>query len=124
MEGKRNMRDGLYKVAFQTQLGAGAGVVVLQGGKLKGGDSRIYYTGSYTETGDQFTAQVATELHTDTPGFGSIFGRDHANISLRGTTKGDSAEMTGTAAEQELSLHQTRLAPGVSFQVVLTRIAD
>jgi hypothetical protein len=73
----------------------------------------------------QLVAAIKTvQLHTDTPGFGSIFGRDHANISLRGTTKGDSAQMTGTAAEQELSLHQTRLAPGVSFQVVLTRIAD
>lgn len=108
------MRDGLYKVAFQTQLGAGAGVVVLQGGKLRGGDSRLYYTGSYTETGDQLTAQVVTELHTNAPGSGSVFGRDHANISLRGTTKGDSAQVTGTAAE----------APGVSFQAVLTRIAD
>ncbi len=108
------MRDGLYKVAFQTQLGAGAGVVVLQGGRLRGSDSRIYYTGSYTEAGDQFTAQVATELHTNTPGLASVFGRDHTNISLRGTTKGDSAQMTGTAAE----------APGVSFQAVLTRIAD
>ncbi len=108
------MRDGLYRVQFHTQLGTGAGVVFLQNGKLWGGDSTIYYVGAYLESDGQFTARVATNKHTDVPGMGSAFAVDRAHITLAGTINGDSAEMTGTAAE----------APNVSFRATLTRIAD
>ncbi|HZO82331.1 MAG TPA: GrlR family regulatory protein [Candidatus Binataceae bacterium] len=108
------MRDGLYRVQFHTQLGIGAGVVLLQGSKLRGGDSRNFYIGTYAESGTRVTAQVTTDKHTDMPGLASVFGADPAHISLAGTVKGDSAEMTGTAAE----------APGISFRATLTRIAD
>ena len=106
------MKDGLYKVEFRTQGGSGSGVVVLQGGKVRGGDSGLYYAGTFAENGDQITAQVATNRHT--AGIGSVFGRDRVNISLKGTAKGESAQMTGTAVE----------APGVTFQASMTRIAD
>jgi hypothetical protein len=108
------MRDGLYKVQFDTQRGTGSGVVFLQGGKLRGGDSRIYYVGTYDENGGQFSARVTTDQHTDVPGMSSVFGVDRSNINLRGIGTVDSAEMKGTAAE----------APGISFRAVLTRIAD
>ena len=106
------MRDGIYKVQFQTQLGQGAGVVVLQGGKLRGGDSSIYYIGTYSQSGDQLTADVATDAHSS--GIGSVFGVDRAHIHLTGKVTGDAAQMTGTARE----------APNVSFQAILTRIGD
>jgi len=108
------MRDGLYKVQFDTQRGTGSGVVFLQGGKLRGGDSRTYYVGTYAENGRQFTARVTTDQHTDVPGMSSVFGVDRAHITLLGTSTVDSAEMTGTAAE----------APGISFRARLMRIAD
>jgi hypothetical protein len=107
------MKDGLYKVQFHTQLGTGAGVVVLQGGKLRGGDSRNFYVGTYSENGSRVTAQVTTDTHTDMPGLRSVFGMDPVHLSLSGTVNSDSAEMTGTAAE----------APGISFGAALTRIA-
>jgi hypothetical protein len=108
------MRDGIYKVQFQTPLGQGAGVVVLQGDKLRGGDSRIYYIGTYSQSGDQFTADVETDAHTQVPGMASVFGVDRAHINLTGRVTGDSAQVTGTARE----------APNVSFQATLTRIGD
>lgn len=89
-------------------------MVVLQNGKIRGGDSGICYTGTYSETGDQVTARVVTDRHTHTPGVGAVFGIDRANISLSGTSMGDSAQMTGTAAE----------VPGVRLQAILTRIVD
>lgn len=39
------MEEGLYKVLFQTQLGQGTGVVTVREGRLRGGDSVMYYTG-------------------------------------------------------------------------------
>lgn len=108
------MRDGLYKVTFHTQISSGAGVVVLQGGTIRGGDSIMYYTGTYAEDGDRFTAEVATDAHTKVPGMGSVFGIDRVHIRLAGLSKGDTAEVTGKSRE----------APDVRFRAILERIAD
>lgn len=106
------LSDGFYKVSFQTRLGGGAGVVILSSGKMYGGDSSIYYVGTYTQSGDEFTASVATNRHTT--GLQSVFGVDRVHISLRGKTSGDVVTMQGTAAE----------APGVTFQATLSKISD
>lgn len=108
------MRDGLYRAQFHTQLDTGAGVVFLEAGKLRGGNSRNFYVGTYAQTGNRVTAQVTTDKHSDVPGLASVFGADPAHISLAGTANGDFVEMTGTAAE----------APGISFRATLTKIAD
>ncbi len=108
------VRDGLYKVSFQTPLVAGNGVVTLVDGKLRGGDSIMHYSGTYSQDGDKFSATVVTGRHSSTQGMSSVFGKDHVNITLQGTTQGDSAQMSGTAAE----------VPGVTFQASLARLGD
>ena len=106
------LRDGLYRAAFQTPLGAGAGVVHALGGKMWGGDSAIYYVGTYNEASDQLSANVATGRHTQ--GLPSIFGIDRVHITLKGKTQGDTITLEGRAVE----------APNVAFQVILTRLSD
>jgi hypothetical protein len=106
------LTDGFYSVRFQTPLGAGGGVVVLSGGKLRGGDSAIAYSGTYSANGDDFTAQVKTSRHL--VGMPSVFGPDVVNITLKGKSSGNQAQCVGTAPE----------APGVSLQTILTRISD
>jgi hypothetical protein len=85
------MRNGLYMVQFQTPSGAGAGVVTLCDGKIGGGDGVLYYTGTYNEADNKFTAEVLTGRHT--AGALSVFGGDNLHIKLSGTTQGDKAEM-------------------------------
>ena len=108
------MREGLYRVQFQTQLGAGAGIVYARDGKLWGGDAGIFYVGTYQEDGDKFTAKVSIDRHTQHPGIASVFGVDKANITLTGSSSGGTITTTGTAAE----------VPGVQFQAILTHIRD
>ncbi|KQY95142.1 hypothetical protein ASD21_07185 [Caulobacter sp. Root1455] len=108
------MRDGLYKVQFKTPLGDGAGVAYLAGGKMHGGDSMIFYVGTYAEDGGQFTASVQTDAHSSVPSMASVFGVSKASINLKGTSEGDKATMQGSSPQ----------APGVSFSATLTRIAD
>lgn len=108
------MRDGLYKVLFQTPLGAGAGVVHLQAGKIRGGDAALYYVGSYQSDGEKFSADVVTDRHTQMPGIVSVFGKDKVHIRLTGKVSGDTVTVQGSAAE----------APGVGFQATLARISD
>lgn len=106
------LTDGFYGVHFKTPRGEGAGVVMLANGKLKGGDSALAYSGTYSQDGDKFTASVATSRHAQ--GLPSVFGIDVVNISLTGQSSATSANCTGTATQ----------APGLTFQAVLSRISD
>jgi hypothetical protein len=89
------MRDGLYKVQFQNQLGSGFGVVSAQAGKLWGGDSALYYVGSFTENGNGISATVETNRHSNIPGIASVFGIDNVHITRDGTVQGDTINSPG-----------------------------
>lgn len=108
------MIDGLYRVVFTTQIGAGTGVVHLMGGKLWGGDATIFYTGTYSLDAGRFTASVKTGRHSEVAGSMSVFGIDRVDISLKGTVSGDTIEAEGAAAQ----------APGIVFNALLIRVAD
>jgi len=108
------MRDGLYKVDFRTPIDMGSGVVMLRGGRLHGGDSTMFYVGTYSETGSEFKATVQAAMHTAVPGVQSVFGTDHVTIHLAGVSDGDTASMGGKADE----------APGAPFQATLSWICD
>lgn len=105
-------RDGLYAVAFRTQAGDGTGVVIIQDGILRGGDSMMYYTGTYQLNGDDFSAEVVTNVHAKPRNMASVFGRDNVHITLTGTFKGDEAVLTGSAKE----------AMGMQFQAHLRKL--
>lgn len=107
------MRDGLYAVEFQTAMGVGAGVVYAIGGRLVGGDSGMYYTGTYETDGDNLQASVSVDRHTS-HGVVSVFGVDKVQIKLQGKTKGDTVTCTGTAPA----------APGLTFKASLRRLTD
>ena len=100
--------EGLFKIEFQTHVGAGAGVVVLEQGRVRGGDGTMYYSGTYQQNGDDFSARVATKKHS--PGV-SVMGGD-ATVSIQGKVTGDTAMLTGTAAE----------APTIKLQARLSRL--
>lgn len=106
------MRNGLYKVEFGARGAMGAGVVTLRDGAVGGGDSSIYYVGTYQISGNTFTGQIRIARHT--VGLPSVLGVDNATVNLRGTFHGDMAKLTGTTPE----------APGVSLQATLSRLPD
>lgn len=101
--------NGFYVVRFSTPKGSGAGVLMLNDGQLHGGDSSIMYTGTYSQSGDKFTADVSTKRHT--AGLPSVFGVDAITISLMGATSSTGASCTGTAA-------------GVTFKVEISRVGN
>lgn len=108
------LKDGLYRVHFQTPLGWGAGILHAVGGRLWGGDSGMFYTGSYSQTGSDITAEIRTARHSQMPGIVSVFGRDDVRVNLRGVVEGDLARFTGAVPE----------APGVAFSAEIMRISD
>ena len=108
------LRTGLYKVEFTTQIGAGVGVVVLDQGRLRGGDIAIAYLGTYTEDGDSFSADVQTLRHSSPPGVVSVFGNDDLLVQLKGASSGTTINLEGSS----------HAAPGVTFKAVLTHLGD
>ena len=108
------MDNGLYKVRFETPRGNGTGVVVLKDGHLWGGDSSMFYTGTYTLHDGAFSGKLVTNVHTIAPHKPSIFGRDIVHITLNGTFNRDYGEVTGTARE----------VPDVGFRAELTKLSS
>jgi hypothetical protein len=106
------LRNGSYSAWFRTQQGEGTGVVVLNDGKITGGDNVSAYTGSYVVDGDKFTACLASRRHSQ--GQPSVFGIDNVDLTLAGNSTPTTASCTGTAKQ----------APGLSFEAALIRIAD
>ena len=107
------MDNGLYKVRFETPRGNGTGVVVLKDGHLWGGDSSMFYTGTYTLDQGAFTGKLVTNVHTIAPHKPSIFGRDIVHITLKGTFSRDYGEVTGSARE----------VPDVAFRAELSKLS-
>ncbi|WP_420349373.1 hypothetical protein [Pelagibius sp.] len=108
------MQNGLYKLQFHTAIGAGSGVVMLQDGQLWGGDSGLYYVGSYEVRGNALSARLRTDRHSNLGQVQSVLGIDQATIALEGDARDNAAAMTGTARE----------VPGVTLQAHLSRICS
>ena len=93
------MRTGLYKLKFQTPFGESVAMAVLTDGKIRGGDTGLFYLGTYQESGDKFSADVVTARHTYHGDIQSVFGTDIVHITLKGQFSGDDGQMTGTSEE-------------------------
>ncbi len=107
-------RTGLYNIAFQTPLGSGAGVVYLDDGKVRGGDSFIAYHGTYSENGKEMEALVSTRRHT--AGKPSIFGIEGAAVTLKGNISDAGEHITVEGSSPQ--------APNVTFQAVLSWLTN
>ena len=116
MPGKTPSRaDGFYSIEFMTPLGSGGGVVVLRDGQARGGDSMMYYTGTYSQHGDQMAAELHILTHAVYRGATSVFGDIHgAHLSLRGRII--RGRITGVAHAAEV--------PNVGMTFTLTFLGD
>lgn len=108
------MRNGIYSAEFETKMGSGTGIVVVQDGSIRGGDLIMIYRGAYFVEGSEVTGEVRVDKYANIAGMESVFGLDLINIKVRGRVNGDQVELTGTAKE----------APGIPFRARLKRLSD
>ncbi|MBD0416521.1 GrlR family regulatory protein [Oryzicola mucosus] len=108
------MKSGLYRVHFQTPLGSGSGVVFASNGRLWGGDAGMYYVGTYSEEGNNLTADISIDRHTSNAGVTSVFGADQVTIKINGQVDGDNVKASGTSPQ----------APGITFSAVMSFISE
>src|SRR3954470_9773640 len=95
------MHNGLYSIHVKLldgRSGKGSGVVLFRNGQILGGDAYLFYTGSYTMSGETFKGEVLVQSHTRSPDVNPLFGGPSpVGIGVTGTFSGNAAVMTGTA---------------------------
>ena len=89
--------------------------VLSQDGAIQGGDSDIFYVGTYKAEGDRLSGEFRTGKHSQGPGT-SLFGRNSVRVKFEGrrSADGKSATVQGTSPD----------APGLTFNAILTRLSD
>jgi T3SS negative regulator,GrlR len=92
--------NGLYTIQIEmTDGGQGRahGVIVLHDGKVAGGDSYFYYTGSYTADRGKWRGELITNEHTKSAGARPLFGGREVTCGFSGSYTADGAQVQGTA---------------------------
>ena len=107
------IRNGLYSIHTEiTDGGRGraSGVIVLRDGKMAGGDSHFYYTGSYTAANGKWRGELTTNEHTKSVGDLPLFGGREVTSGFMGRYASDEAEASGAALVGKTSvMFQARL---------------
>jgi hypothetical protein len=94
------LTNGLYTIHIEmTDGGHGRahGVIVLHDGKIAGGDSYFYYTGSYTGDRGKWRGELITNEHTKSAGSLPVFGGREVTCGFSGSYSADGAQVQGTA---------------------------
>ena len=98
--GAMTVTNGLYTIYTEmTEGGRGhaSGVIVLLDGKIAGGDSHFYYTGSYSAKDGKWRGELTTNQHTKPVGVLPLFGGREVTCGFMGTYSADAAAVNGTA---------------------------
>ena len=79
------MLEALWSVHFSTPQGSfGSGIVVIDNGKILGGDASFLYVGWINVVEDTVTAKLEVRKYADVPGIHSIIGPDKFKLTLTG----------------------------------------
>lgn len=97
------LRDGFYKVDFAASLPSAGGVVVLDGGVIRGGDDQMIYSGSYGVSGSDPSATMSMtgelSVRPYVKGANSVFntGSQPFTLKVSGTADGTSFRVGGAS---------------------------
>jgi hypothetical protein len=99
-KGAMTVTNGLYTIQIEMRDGGHGranGVIVLHDGKIAGGDSYFYYTGSYRTDHGKWRGELITNEHTKSVGSLPLFGGREVTCGFTGAYSAAAAEVNGTA---------------------------
>jgi hypothetical protein len=108
--GEGGIVNGLYSVRIRMLDGIDGGltgVMLLDDGRILGGDAFFYYIGSYSSTNGRWRGQILHQEHTPAKGAYSIFGGHEVGIGFSGSCDDDGARLEATALVGKRSLRLT-----------------
>ncbi|MEY9184912.1 hypothetical protein ABIG06_006439 [Bradyrhizobium sp. USDA 326] len=98
--GESKVVNGLYIFDIEMRdgkRGQARGVVVLCDGRIMGGDSYFYYTGSYTFRNGKWRGDLVVNQHTESIGRTLAFGGREVTCGFSGDYSSGGAEVEGMA---------------------------
>ncbi len=108
--GEGGVINGLYSIHLRMLDGIDGGltgVMLLNGGRILGGDAFFYYVGSYTSEHGRWKGQILNREHTPARGENSVFGGHEVGIGFSGTCDEQGALLEATALAGKRSLRLT-----------------
>lgn len=94
--------EGFWTVQFKGVQGWGTGVVMYIGGRVFGGDSAVYFMGTYSLQGDAVAIQI--HVKQQLPGLMNVMGRNEFDLDLAGDLQGDTLKLAGNIPGTDLRL--------------------
>ncbi len=98
--GGDGIRNGLYSIHIRMLDGldgGNTGVMVLDRGRIRGGDAFFDYVGSYSSSDGRWKGALINHEHAPSRGAAPIFGGYEVGIGFSGTYTSDGADAVATA---------------------------
>jgi hypothetical protein len=108
--GEGGIVNGLYSIHVSMLDGVEGGltgVMLLNNGRILGGDASFYYLGTYTSEHGRWKGQILNQEHTPSVGDNPVFGGHEVGIGFSGTCDEEGARMEATALAGKRSLRLT-----------------
>ena len=108
--GEGGIVNGLYSIRIHVLDGVDGGltgVMLLNDGRILGGDAFFYYLGTYTSEKGRWKGQILNQEHTSAMGENPVFGGHEVGIGFAGTCDAESAVLEATALAGKRSLRLT-----------------
>ena len=99
--------NGLYSIQLRMLDGVDGGlngVMLLNDGRILGGDACFYYLGTYTSANGRWKGQILNQEHTPAKGENPVFGGHEVGIGFSGTCDEEGAQLEATALAGKRSL--------------------
>jgi len=108
--GEGGIVNGLYSIHIRMLDGIEGGltgVMLLNDGRILGGDASFYYLGSYTSEKGRWKGQILNQEHTPAKDENPVFGGHEVGIGFSGTCDEHGALLEATALAGKRSLRLT-----------------
>ena len=108
--GEGGIVNGLYCIHLRMLDGVEGGltgVMLLNDGRILGGDASSYYLGTYTSENGRWKGQILNQEHTPAKGNNSVFGGHEVGIGFSGSCEEEGALLEATALAGKRSLRLT-----------------
>ena len=108
--GEGGVANGLYSIHIRMLDGVEGGltgVMLLNDGRILGGDASFYYLGTYTSENGRWKGQILNQEHTPAKGENPVFGGYEVGIGFSGTCDEEGALLDATALAGKRSLRLT-----------------
>ena len=105
--GESGAVNGLYSIRLRLLDGIDGGltgVMLLNNGRILGGDACFYYLGTYTSANGRWKGQILNREHTPAKGENPVFGGHEVGIGFSGTCDEEGAQLEATALAGKRSL--------------------